>query len=47
MKCQILFSRKNKKKIFQNVVCCNFYPACKVLSTDDDNLMFYISINMI
>ena len=30
MKCQILFSRKNKKKI-ENV-CWNFYPACKVLT---------------
>ena len=33
MKCQILFPRKNKKKekIFQSVICWNFYPACKVL----------------
>ena len=31
MKCLILFSRKNKKKIFQNVLCWNFYPACKML----------------
>ena len=28
MKCQILFSRKNKK-IFQNFVCSNFYPGSK------------------
>ena len=27
MKCQNLFSGKNKKNI-SNVVCCNFYPAC-------------------
>ena len=32
MKYQSLFSRKNKKKIFENVVCWNFYPACKVLN---------------
>ena len=31
IKCQILFSWKNKKKIFQNVVCWNVYPACKLL----------------
>ena len=31
--CQILFSRKSQKKI-QNVVCWNFYPACKVLNND-------------
>ena len=28
--CQILFSNKKKRKIFQNV-CGNFYPACKAL----------------
>ena len=29
---QILFSGKNKKKkMFQIVVCWNFYPACKAL----------------
>ena len=32
MKCQILFPRKKKSgKYFKNVVCRNFYPACKVL----------------
>ena len=33
MKCQSLFSRKCEKyfKIFQNVICCNFYPACGAL----------------
>ena len=31
MKCQILFSRKNRIFFFQNVVCWNFYPVCKVL----------------
>ena len=30
MKFQNLFSRKTKT-IFQNVVCCNLYPVCKVL----------------
>ena len=30
MKCQILFSRENKKNISKNVVCWIFYPACSV-----------------
>ena len=29
MKYQSLFSGKNKKKIFQNVICWNFYSACR------------------
>ena len=32
MKCKSLFSGKSKKKIFQNVVGWNFYPACQVFS---------------
>ena len=34
MKFQILFSKKNKIKIFQNV-CRNFYPVCKGLRIVD------------
>ena len=32
MKCQILFSRKNNKKIFQNTVYWTFCPECYVLT---------------
>ena len=31
MKCQILFSRKNKEKYFKMLSAETFYPACKVL----------------
>ena len=37
MKCQILFLGKIRK-IFQNIICWNFYPACKVLISRHLNL---------
>ena len=45
MKCQILFSRINKK-IFQNVICWNFYPACKVFLMGLFSVSFQLIISI-